>query len=54
MPKAKPESLQIVSDLDEEFESEIGNDVGLKDLALPDLPREPGYNHNQESEAKKI
>ena len=37
----KAESLQIVSDLDEEFDSEFGNDLGLKELAPPDLPREP-------------
>ena len=41
MENKKPESLQIVSDLDEEFDSEFGNELGLKELAPPDLPREP-------------
>ena len=43
-----------MSDLDEEFESELGNEVGLKDLALPDLPKEPATNQNLESEAKNL
>ena len=44
--KGRAGSLQIVSDLDEEFESEFGNEIGLKELSLPDLPREPAANNN--------
>ena len=38
--------------MDEEFESELGNEVGLKELALPDLPREPGPVQNAQADAK--
>ena len=44
--KGRTGSLQIVSDLDEEFDSEFGNEIGLKELSLPDLPREPTVNNN--------